>query len=870
MSGNSSNSAIVWKLVVTALVVVWAISSMVPFGDTPFEDYIKTRATANQAEFAQVLKDAGARVDPNGYKTDKTKSPTLYIALRDYSNEKEIDLSKYFPDVNVSDIKILKKRNDILLKELYRQSKGALKKGLDLQGGVSFTLEIDDKNLNSDDMTRKGQLDDVLTVMNNRINGLGVTESTIRIIGGNAIEVQMPGVSLKDNPEAIEELSRPAKLEFRLVHRDLRPSSAKPLPSEIPPGYEVLVMETERGGKIVEEPMFVKRRAEAKGDIIKHAYPAMEDANRFSVSMEFTPEGAKVFERITREILEGDRNTGTKQPLAIVLDGRLMSAPHIQSVISDRGSITGNFSRREAIELANALNNPLAVGLKRTSLNEVGPSLASEARDSSLIAAVIGTVSVVVFMVAVYYGMGIIALISVVANILILVGVLASFGATMTLPGIAALVLTIGMAVDSNILVFERMREETHQGKSLWTALQMGYDKAFSTIVDANITTLISAIILWKFGTGPVKGFGVTLAVGILTTLFAALVFSRALLELVVKYGVIRKALMRSFISSNCNIKFLNYAKKAFATSWLIVVLGVAAIIARGEKSLSIDFTGGDIVTIGFNADHKIPVGKITALSESTSDTGIGEIQASYQTDLASKTERLVLQVEREKGQRVFDMLSKKFPQADLKLVAQQSVGASVSSEITRDAAIAVALSLIAILLYIALRFEFSYGVGAIVATSHDVVMTIGLYVILGLLGVGSGQFSAPMVAAILMVMGYSINDKIIVFDRIREELVMKPTLSLRDVINLSINRTLSRTLLTSITTFLASLALFLFGTGIIVDFSLVFMLGILVGTFSSIFIASPVFYWWNKGNRARVEKERKESESKPKEWEVG
>lgn len=867
MSGT--NSSIFGKFIITALVVAWAIGSMVPFGDTPFEDYIKTRATANQQEFVQVLKDAQARVDPVNYRSDKTKSPTLYIALRDLANAKEIDLSKYFKDINVSDIKILKKKNDILLKELYRQSKGALKKGLDIQGGVSFTLQVDDTNLNADELTRQGQLDDVLTVMNNRINGLGVTEPTIRIVGGNAIEVQMPGVSLKDNPEAIEELSRPAKLEFRLVHRDQRPTSAKPLPSEIPAGYEVLMMETERNGRVIEEPMFVKRRAEAKGDIIAKAYPAMEDANRFSVSMEFTSEGGKIFEKITSEILDGDRRTGTKQSLAIVLDGRLMSAPHIQSVIKERGSITGNFTRREAIELANALNNPLAVGLKRTSLNEVGPSLASEARDSSLMAAGIGTLAVITFMVAVYFGMGFIALISVFVNILILVGVLASFGATMTLPGIAALVLTIGMAVDSNILVFERMREETLAGKSLWTSLQMGYEKAFSTIVDANITTLISALILWKFGTGPVKGFGITLAVGIFTTLFCALVLSRAMLELAVKYNVIRKALTRTFISNDTNIKFLNYAKKSFIVSWVIVIMGIVAIVYRGDKTLSIDFTGGDVITMSFNADKKIPIGEITALSESTSDTGIGEIQASYQTDLASKSETLVLQVESEKGERVFEMLSKKFPQAQLKLLSQQSVGASVSGEITRDAAIAVALSLLAILMYIALRFEFSYGIGAIVATTHDVLLTIGLYVIFGLLGIGSGQFSAPMVAAILMVMGYSINDKIVVFDRIREELVMKPTMSLRDVINLSINRTLTRTLLTSMSTIFATLALFIFGTGIVVDFSLVFLLGILTGTFSSIFIASPVFFWWNKGNRARVEKEQEANAAKPKDWEM-
>ncbi len=868
MSGtNNGSGGVFWKLVLTAMVVAWAISSMVPFSDTPFEDYIKTRATAFQQEFAGVIKSAEARVDKVNYKGNPDKSPTLYIALRDYANANEVDLSKYFPDINVSDIKILKKRNDILLKELYRQSKGALKKGLDLQGGVSFTLEIDESNLKSNEQLRSGQLEDVLTVMNNRINGLGVTEPTIRIMGGNAIEVQMPGVSLKDNPEAIEELSRPAKLEFRLVHRTLRPSSAKPPLSEIPVGYEVLLMESERGGKVIEEPFYVKRRPEANGNIIKDAYPAMEDANRFSVSMEFTPEGSKVFEKITSSILEEDRKTGVKQPLAIVLDGRLVSAPNIQSVISSRGSITGNFTRREAIELANALNNPLSVGLKRTSLNEVGPSLAEDAKDSSLMAVAIGAIATIAFMIFVYWSMGIIAVFSVLVNILILVGVLASFGATMTLPGIAALVLTLGMAVDSNILVFERMREETHLGKSLWTALEMGYEKAFSTIVDANITTLISAIILWKFGSGPVKGFGVTLAVGILTTLFCCLILSRALLELTIRHNLIRKALTKTLLAADLNINFMKYAKASFVISWTIVILGVATMIYRGDKTLSIDFTGGDLVTIGFNEDKKPPIGEILALSESTSDTGIGEIQASYQTDLASKVERLVLQVESEKGDRVFEKIKEKFPDAGLYLVGQQSVGASVSKDITRDAFIALAISLLCILLYIAVRFEFSYGIGALVATFHDVILTIGLYIILGLFGVGSGQFSAPMVAAILMVMGYSINDKIVVFDRIREELVLKPTMSLRDIINYSINRTLSRTMLTSLSTFIVALALFVFGTGIIVDFSLVFMLGIVVGTYSSIFIANPVFYWWNKGNRAKVEKESAPANLK-KEWE--
>ena len=794
----NSNSGILWKFVLTALVLAWAAFSMFPVTDTPFEKYILTRATANQAEFTQkILPAAEARVDKANYKNNPDKSPTLYIALRDYANANDIDLSKYFPDIRVSDIKILKKRNDILLKELYRQSKGALKKGLDLQGGVSFTLQIDDKNLAGDEYSRKGQLEDVLTVMNNRINGLGVTEPTIRIMGSNSVEVQMPGVSLKDNPESIEELSRPAKLEFRKVHRSLRPSSATPPLSEIPMGYEVMMMESERGNQVVQVPYYVKIRPEASGEIIKRAYPAMEDSNRFTVCMEFTPEG---------------------------------------------------------LELANALNNPLSVGLKRTSLSEVGPSLADSAKQSSFLAAGIGTFLTVAFMIVVYKFMGVIAVISVFANIFMIVGVLASFGATMTLPGIAALVLTLGMAVDSNILVFERMREESLLGKSLWTSLMAGYEKAFSAIVDANITTLISALLLWKFGTGPVKGFGVTLAIGIFTTLFCCLIFSRAMLEFGVKYNIIRTSLKKGMLSG-CNFDFFKYVRASFIISWTIVVLGVAVLFYRGDKTLSIDFTGGDIVTIAFNPDKKIPIEKVLALSTSTGEGSLGEVQASYQVDISSKDEHLVLQVESEKGQKAFDILNKKYPEAQLKLVGQTSVGGSVSSDITRDAFISIALSLLAILVYVAFRFEFSYGIGALVATFHDVVMCIGLYVILGMFGVGSGQFSAPMVAAVLMVMGYTINDKIVVFDRIREELTLKPNLSLKEIVNLSINVTLSRTLLTSASTFLAAGALFVFGTGIIVDFSLMFLAGIVVGTFSSIFIASPVFYWWNKGSREKVEK---------------
>ena len=844
-------SNIAWKLLITVLVVAWAVSAMMPFKSTQFEDYIATRATAHQEDFSKLLKTVEGMVDKVAYKTDPNKYPTLYIALRDYCNAKEIDLAKYFPDVNTSEILVLKKRNTLLLKELYRQSKSAIKQGLDLQGGVSFTLEINPDELSGDEFTKKGQIDNVLSVINNRVNGLGVTEPTIRAVGSNAIEVQMPGVSLKDNPEAIEELSRPAKLEFKVAHRYAVPSSKNPPASEIPVGYQLMIMEDENGGQVIERPMYIKRRAEATGEIIKRAMPRMDNANRYSISMEFTPDGAKQINKITKTILAEDEQTGTKQQLAIVLDGKLLCAPVIQGALGETGEITGKFSRREAIEIANGLNNPLAVGLKRTSLNEVGPSLAEDARDSSLMAAGVATVAVALFMLLYYFGFGLLAFFSVMVNIVIVVGVLASFGATFTLPGITALALTVAMAVDSNILIFERMREELKAGKSLPTALETGYSKAFSTIVDANLTTLLVAVILWVLGTGAIKGFGVTLAIGIFSTLFCALILSQSLLQIAVKYGIFTNSL-HSGLLNNINFNFLSKAKLCYTISGVAVLASIAAICIRGEKLLGIDFTGGENLTIQF--EQKVPLNGIFEMSTATSDESLGEIQASYQRDISTGKEYLSLQVEPEKGDRVFEALSAKFPNAKLKLIGTDSIGASVSSDITRNAFWSVGLALIGILLYVAVRFEFDYGVGALLSSIHDIVLTIGFYVILGMFGVGTGQFTAPMIASVLLVLGYSINDTIIVFDRIREELKLRPDMSLYDIVNLSINKTLTRTLITSGTTLIATVALFLLGTGVIIDFSLVFLVGIVVGTYSSIFIATPIFFWWHKGAREKAE----------------
>jgi SecD/SecF fusion protein len=576
--------------------------------------------------------------------------------------------------------------------------------------------------------------------------------------------------------------------------------------------------------------------------------------------MDFTSEGRRQFAEVTGQIAASNTNR-TIGRLAIVLDGKLVSSPTVRERInSDSARITGSFTQREAFELANALNNPLAVELEVAEMYEVGPTLAKDARNASIRAGLYGGALVIVFMI-IYYGLaGLVAMLTVALNLFLVLGALASFGATITLPGVAALVLTIGMAVDASILIFERIREELHNGKSVHSALVAGYDKAFSTIVDANVTTLITALILVWLGTGPVRGFGVTLSAGIIATVFCSLVTSRFILEGMVNAGILKKP-FRFQLFKNTNFSFLDYARKAFAASWALVIIGVASFIFHYDQAFGIDFTGGDEVTVRY--DQRLTSQEVESVANSASfvnDDGeslpFGEVNIFFQTPLGAEQAVMVLQTEPDKGEQFFSALDAAYPEAGLAEIGLTQIGSAVGEEVTRSAMLSIAVALFGILLYIAFRFEFGYGLGAVVATVHDMLMTIGIFVSLGeLLGIGSGQFSAPMIAAILMTLGYSINDTIVVFDRVREEMELNPGMNLRKVIHLSINRVLNRTVLTSVTTLFASLMLFLFGAGVIKDFALVFLIGILTGTFSSVFIASPVFFWYHKGDRKSVEK---------------
>jgi SecD/SecF fusion protein len=398
-------------------------------------------------------------------------------------------------------------------------------------------------------------------------------------------------------------------------------------------------------------------------------------------------------------------------------------------------------------------------------------------------------------------------------------------------------VLMLGMAVDANVLIYERLREEMGQGKSMRGAVSAAYSRAFKVIFDSHTTTLISAIVLIYFGTGPVKGFGVTLTIGVALSLFTSLVMTRLMFDYLLGRGWLNRIGMLHLIK-NPHWDFMKWAKPAFIASWTIILVGICyGGFVRGKSTLGIDFVGGDAIRLSYK--EKIAVDQIR-----TSLAKVGEVQIQYQKGADMDVLQVVAPFG--KGTEASQALASAFPSAGFKVVGHETVGATVGEEIRKSAIIASFLSLFFILFYVALRYEFSFSVGAVLAVIHDVLMTIGIFCLSG------RQFSAPIVAAILTIIGFSINDTIVIFDRIREDLKLGIRGSFKDVMNIALNQTLSRTLITSGTVFIATACLYLFGGGVINDFAFTFLVGIITGTYSSIYIASALVLWWHKGERPK------------------
>jgi SecD/SecF fusion protein len=819
-----------FRTFVVLFVAAWAIFEMIPMQDRSVIQVFQEQAYKRDAAFNGIVEAAKQNVA-----NDKNDPPREFRCLQDAVGTNY--LTNYF---NFS-VKGQLDANQAILNRLQRAAAGKFRLGLDLQGGASFIVGLDKSKVENVSDTSALQ-EQAIAVLRARVDQFGVAEPIIRAEGTDRIIIQMPGLTSGERKDVITKLTQPARLEFRIVHAE---SASLVEQGLMAPGYETLKLsQKQEDGTTSIEELLVRRRPELTGKYITQAYvdkDVLTMQPRIAFSM--NTEGAMIFGEVTRN------NIGNR--LAIVLDDKLKSAPRINGEIRGSGIIEGDFTFKEASDLSQVLENPLETPVNLLDIEEVDPLLGKDSIRSGKNAALIGIVAVAIFMLGYYIVPGVLANIALGLNLVMLLGVMCSLGATFTLPGIAGIVLTIGMAVDANVLIYERIREELKLGKSLRGAVNSGYDKAWGTIFDSNVTTLIASIILIYLGTGPVKGFGVTLTIGICASMFTALVVTRLFFDFLIQRGIVKEIKMLSIVDDT-KIQFLNYAKPAAIISAVILVLGVGlGIGVKGKQALGVDFVGGDALTLAFDKKVEIealrPVVEAVKYGESGAAIG-SDVMIQYQKNLGDTGgERLRITTPGGAGTAVSEALVAKFADSGFKELSKRQVGAVIGKEILSSAFFSVVLALFGILFYVGVRFEFSFSVAAVIAVLHDFLVTLGLFILLG------GQLSAPIVAALLTIIGFSINDTIVIFDRIREDLKLGIKGTFLQIINKAINQTLSRTVITSGTTLFAVTALWLFGGGVIHDFALTLLIGVVVGTYSSIYVASAIVLWWHKGERPKM-----------------
>lgn len=615
----------------------------------------------------------------------------------------------------------------------------------------------------------------------------------------------------------------------------------------------------------------VKRGREGKarltGEVITDARNDFDERGRPSVSMQMNVAGAKEWKKMT------GANVG--KPIAIVLDDQVYSAPVVQGEIpGGNSSITGNFTVEEAEDLANKLKTgKLPAPTRIVEEVVVGPSLGLEAQAQGLASIVGGLLLVVIFMIAYYSTGGIVANVALLINIFYIIGVLANLQAALTLPGIAGIVLTMGMSVDANVLIYERIREEMRNGSSLLTAIDLGYKRAFWSIFDSNVTTFLTALFLSVFGTGPVQGFAVTLMVGILCSFFTAVYISRIIVEaLVAKNGDKSNISFETGFSKSLfqgvAIDFISLRRTSYIFSSVIIVIGIAVIAIKG-LNLGVDFKGGRSFVVEF-AHPVVPSDLKVGLQASFENKSVEvksfgsenkvKVTTSYLVEDESETadkkvlEALVSGVQKLTGDQYEANQEAGASQGKFIIPTTAKVGSTIADDIQDSARTAVIFSLLAIFAYIAVRFwSLSFGLGALIALFHDTLILLSIFAIAGLAGFAF-EFDQVIVAAVLTVIGYSINDTVVVFDRIREKLGMASESHLADKLNMAINATLSRTVMTSTTTLIVVIVLLLFGGEVLRGFSFSLLVGIIFGTYSSIFIATPIVYDIESRRKAKAE----------------
>ncbi len=587
-------------------------------------------------------------------------------------------------------------------------------------------------------------------------------------------------------------------------------------------------------------------KAPMEGDVITDARQDNDYQQQIVVSMDMNAEGAKKWKQLTRENLQ--------KSVAIVLDNQVYSAPVVQAEIGGgRSQITGNFDVTEAQDLANVLKaGKLPAKARIVEEAIVGPSLGQRSINASLTSLIVGMVLVLIFMIFYYGSSGVVANLALVANLFFVIGILASLGATLTLPGMAGIVLTIGMAVDANVIIFERIREELARGSGLRKAIHDGYTKSYSAIIDANLTTLITAAILYYFGLGPVLGFATVLIIGIFSSLFTAILLTRLIIDWWLAKGkeVNYSTKLTEGMFKNLDIDFVNRRKITYILSGVLIVIGLISFTFKGFE-LGVDFKGGWTYVVDLKQDVTNEQVK-SALDAPLEEESI--LVRDYDTNTQKKitTSYLIGSDDEQAGgmveQKLFEGLQSITGATSLEdfqsnyIQSSQKVGPTIADDITRGAYYATIFALLGIFLYIVVRFRrWQFGLAAVLTIIHDTLILLTLFSIFPGILPFSMEIDQNFIAALLTVIGYSINDTVVVFDRIREYLQLRPKDDEKRVINDAINSTLSRTIITSLTTLLVVLILFIFGGEVIQGFAFALLVGIIVGTYSSIFVATPL-----------------------------
>ena len=804
-------------------------------------------------------------------------------ALLKAADNKGVDLTQMVKGSDLQD-------NRDVMSVIRKHASSSIRLGLDLNGGVEFILQLvpdeaflkklkaesgDDKTLSRKELQSRMQRefdryrDIAIETLRKRLEKEKIFEAEIAPSGSNYVSLRAPVVAKDEKVKLMNLIKMSAKLNFRMVHPDnqklVAGITARNEKDFTPPfGYELMKTSEFRAGKAPLVNYFVvEKRPALTGRDIVSAYPYKDQFGQRSIQLAFNSRGAKHFADVTRA------NVG--RLMAIVLDGHLYCAPVIKDAITGgQASISGRFSDEESKSIADALvSGSFPFQIKIDAVFDTDPKLGASNVANGIWVGIFSLILVAAFMCIYYRLSGTIAVAALLLNVVLVLGAMAAFNATLTLPGIAGIILTIGMAVDANVLVFERIREETESGKNLRTAVDLGYSRAFSAVFDANVTTLITAIILMYVGTGAVKGFAVTLAIGILSSLFTALFITRLIFDYLFRFMNLQKLSMMKFFK-NAHFDFRAMRYKAFTVSGLLIVGSLVLFGIRGKSMLGIDFTGG--TEVSFDYAKQIPQDKIEKVL-----TAAGyEATVTYKYNAMSQNDdrKLDILVRGDLTRGTDDsaaspkdvlrtLLNKEFPQAQLSGGLESSVGGLIGNEFTKAALIAIALSIIGIGVYISLRYEFIYATSGIIALAHDVIIALGVFTATG------RTVSLTVVAALLTVIGYSINDTVVIFDRMRENIHLGTCKTFDENVNLSINQTLNRTLLTSFTTFIVVFVLFLGGGIAINDFVLIMMLGIIVGTYSSIFIAAPLVELWHEkekpNNNVKSEKTApaKEAEAK-------